>query len=422
MFFLVDFDMLIKCLCTLLFFKFYERRFAQFCCCCVKCIGVTNEEYFPDFNPMQQRRNIYQRIQQQDVKRQTQKMRAQAIKNGTFNAQDFADDDEAGSDADDDEFNEDASRSYHAPDEAHKLFALSGAVSRELERVPSNVEMETEPYEGIEVGVDVELTVDRQTHAVAVADDEEDEDDDEFYEYEEYEDDGDDVKDVVLEEEEEEQDFIDRSPKNNTHHHTNTTMSTVELSPDDRLDPIHFVEICYWIEQLVDVQLGTVSQKLQMLETELEKDHEFTVDVHDIVEQTDIDEFFDILKDGVVLCRLLNTIRSDLCKGFKKSVHAMQQRANIQIFIDGCTKLGIRRIDIFDTNDLYEQKGLATVLRCLFALSAKAKDMPTYDGPFVGYRFSEKNERRFTVNTINKGKAAIPFMFRPPAMMTALSN
>lgn len=128
-------------------------------------------------------------------------------------------------------------------------------------------------------------------------------------------------------------------------------------------------------------------------------------------------DFFDKLKDGMILCKLLNKISPGICKGYKRSKVAFVQRANLDIFIQGCTKLGIREIDIMDTNDLFERQRLSSVLKCLFAISAKAKEMPEYQGPTIGYKYSEKNERRFSENTMNKTKTATPFMTRPAIQM-----
>ncbi len=98
------------------------------------------------------------------------------------------------------------------------------------------------------------------------------------------------------------------------------------------------------------------------------------------------------------MCKLLNKIRPNICEGYKESNVPFVQRQNIQIFISGCRELGLRALDMFDTNDLYEKQRLSTVLKCMFALSAKAKELNEFNGPTIGYKFSERNERTFSMN------------------------
>ena len=89
LYFLTNIDMIIKGVCMLLFFKFYARRFGQLCCCCIKCIGMTNEELFPYFNSQPEYRKnnptIWAQVEKLNAKKQRRKERARSIKNGTWN-------------------------------------------------------------------------------------------------------------------------------------------------------------------------------------------------------------------------------------------------------------------------------------------------------------------------------------------------
>ena len=62
-------------------------------------------------------------------------------------------------------------------------------------------------------------------------------------------------------------------------------------------------------------------------------------------------DFFDDIRDGVELCKLLNKIKPNLIaeKKFKKSKIVFVARTNIQLFIEGCKKLGIPETDCFET-------------------------------------------------------------------------
>ena len=62
-------------------------------------------------------------------------------------------------------------------------------------------------------------------------------------------------------------------------------------------------------------------------------------------------DFFEDIRDGVELCKLLNKIKPGLIaeKKFKKSKIVFVARTNIQIFIEGCKKLGIPETDCIET-------------------------------------------------------------------------
>ena len=84
LYFLTNIDMIIKGICMILFFKFYARRFGQLCCCCIKCIGYTNDELFPYFNPDPEYKQptIYAKVQKLNLQKQRRKERAKSIKKG----------------------------------------------------------------------------------------------------------------------------------------------------------------------------------------------------------------------------------------------------------------------------------------------------------------------------------------------------
>lgn len=62
-------------------------------------------------------------------------------------------------------------------------------------------------------------------------------------------------------------------------------------------------------------------------------------------------DFFEDIRDGVELCKLLNCVKPGLIaeKKFKKSQVVFVARTNIQLFIEGCKKLGIPETDCIET-------------------------------------------------------------------------
>jgi len=122
-------------------------------------------------------------------------------------------------------------------------------------------------------------------------------------------------------------------------------------------------------------------------------------------------DFFDDIRDGVELCKLLNKIKPDLisAKKFKKSKIVFVARTNIQLFIEGCKKLGIPETDCFETRDLFDQQNLANVVQTMYAVSAISRKH-NFQGPFIGKKYAEANKRNFTAEQLAKSKSAVPMM------------
>ncbi|XP_063956649.1 transgelin-2-like [Lytechinus pictus] len=68
------------------------------------------------------------------------------------------------------------------------------------------------------------------------------------------------------------------------------------------------------------------------------------------------------LKDGVVLCHLINVIRPGSVKQINSSKMAFKQMENIGNFLGGCENLGISKVELFQTVDLYEANNIPQVI------------------------------------------------------------
>ena len=68
----------------------------------------------------------------------------------------------------------------------------------------------------------------------------------------------------------------------------------------------------------------------------------------------------EFLKDGTVLCALMNTLQPDSCVA-NKSKMAFKQMENINNFLLAAEKYGVPRNDAFQTVDLYDDKNLGQV-------------------------------------------------------------
>merc|ERR1719461_2188408 len=120
-------------------------------------------------------------------------------------------------------------------------------------------------------------------------------------------------------------------------------------------------------------------------------------------------DFFEDIRDGVELCKLLNVIKPGLIaeKKFKKSKIVFVARTNIQLFIEGCKKLGIPETDCIETRDLFDQQNLNDVVLNLYAVSAISRKH-NFGGPFIGKKYADKNKREFSAEVLAKSKSSVP--------------
>ncbi|WUR04771.1 calponin transgelin [Vairimorpha necatrix] len=113
--------------------------------------------------------------------------------------------------------------------------------------------------------------------------------------------------------------------------------------------------------------------------------------------------FASALKDGTVLCRLLNkTCGYNII--YKKSPQLFVQRENICAFINGLKKYGILEYELFQTVDLFEEKNLKQVSISLYALSRQLQVKKEFPGPFIGPKLAEKQKIEFSQAVLDKGK------------------
>lgn len=112
------------------------------------------------------------------------------------------------------------------------------------------------------------------------------------------------------------------------------------------------------------------------------------------------------LKDGVILCKLINCLRAGSVKKINSSKMAFKQMENIGMFLQGCENYGLNKVDLFQTVDLYEAQNMPMVITAVFALGRKAQTQG-FDGPTLGPRESSENRREFTEEQLAEGKNVI---------------
>ena len=111
------------------------------------------------------------------------------------------------------------------------------------------------------------------------------------------------------------------------------------------------------------------------------------------------------LKDGVVLCRLVDAIKPGCCPKHSVSRMPFKQMENIGNYLAACTALGVPAFDTFQTVDLFENKDMGAVLVNIHSLGRVAQRIG-YEGPTLGVKMSTAAPRQFTDAQLAEAKAA----------------
>ena len=118
----------------------------------------------------------------------------------------------------------------------------------------------------------------------------------------------------------------------------------------------------------------------------------------------DMDNFYDVLKDGQVLCRLVNNIKPGIVKKINQSSMAFKCMENINAFLEAAKDLGVPAQETFQTVDLWERQNLNSVVICLQSLGRKAGN---FGKPSIGPKEADKNERNFSEEKLRAGQTII---------------
>ncbi|XP_022917930.1 myophilin [Onthophagus taurus] len=118
----------------------------------------------------------------------------------------------------------------------------------------------------------------------------------------------------------------------------------------------------------------------------------------------DMDSFYEVLKDGTLLCRLINSIQAGTIKKINESKMAFKCMENINAFLEAAKNLGVPTQETFQTVDLWEKQNLNSVVICLQSLGRKAGN---YGKPTIGPKEAEKNERHFSEEKLKAGQSII---------------
>ncbi|XP_019646992.1 PREDICTED: myophilin-like [Branchiostoma belcheri] len=119
----------------------------------------------------------------------------------------------------------------------------------------------------------------------------------------------------------------------------------------------------------------------------------------------------DALKDGVILCKLINVLVPGSVKRINAQKMPFKQMENIGNFLTAVQGYGVPASDLFQTVDLYERRNIPAVTQCFFAMGRVAQTKPGYDGPIIGPRQAARNEREFSEEQLRQGEAVISLQY-----------
>ncbi|XP_035225971.1 myophilin-like [Stegodyphus dumicola] len=132
--------------------------------------------------------------------------------------------------------------------------------------------------------------------------------------------------------------------------------------------------------------------------------------LEDIDTSGDRDAFYKLLKDGQVLCRLINVLQPGSIpeKKINNSTMAFKCMENINLFLEQVKKLGVPAEETFQTVDLWEAQNLTSVLICLQSVARKASK---FGFKSIGPKEAEANVRQFTEEQLKAGQNIISLQY-----------
>ncbi|XP_055374414.1 muscle-specific protein 20 [Condylostylus longicornis] len=118
-------------------------------------------------------------------------------------------------------------------------------------------------------------------------------------------------------------------------------------------------------------------------------------------------EYEEVLKDGQVLCKLMNKLAPGSIPKINESGGQFKMMENINNFQKAIKDYGVADVDVFQTVDLWEKKDIATVTNTLFALGRQTYKHPEWTGPNLGPKPADECKRDFTEEQLKAGQTVI---------------
>jgi hypothetical protein len=122
------------------------------------------------------------------------------------------------------------------------------------------------------------------------------------------------------------------------------------------------------------------------------------------------EDFTGCLKDGTLLCKLINVIAPNSVKKINTMNAPFKHRENIEMFLKATSAYGLKAGDLFQVNDLYEGRNAYLVVAALHGLGGLAQQKG-WAGPALGAKVSSENRRQFDDEVVRAGKTVISLQY-----------
>ncbi|RWS24054.1 muscle-specific protein 20-like protein [Leptotrombidium deliense] len=119
----------------------------------------------------------------------------------------------------------------------------------------------------------------------------------------------------------------------------------------------------------------------------------------------------DVLRNGIVLCHLMNKLSPGSVKKINQQGSNFQLMENINSFLKAARAYGVPEVDLFQTVDLFERRSIPLVTQCIMALGRTCYLHPEWPGPFLGPKPAEENKRDFSDEVLRAGESIINLQY-----------
>lgn len=110
------------------------------------------------------------------------------------------------------------------------------------------------------------------------------------------------------------------------------------------------------------------------------------------------------LKDGIILCKLMNTLQPGaIPKIHPAGANKFKHMENISNFLTAAEKYGCARGDLFQSVYLQDNQNMGAVIGGVHALGRKAQ-VNNFSGPVLGPKEAQANKREFSEEQLLHGR------------------
>ncbi|XP_026997382.1 calponin-1 [Tachysurus fulvidraco] len=138
-----------------------------------------------------------------------------------------------------------------------------------------------------------------------------------------------------------------------------------------------------------------------------QKEEELRLWIHEVTGRKVPDNFMEGLKDGVILCELINALQPGSVRKINNSTQNWHQLENIGNFVRAIQDYGLRPHDVFEANDLFENVNHTQVQSTLITLAGMSKSKGVHTKSDFGVKYAEKHQRRFAPEKMKEGRNVI---------------